>query len=238
MNSITAERIQEAVACIAGEIDNRMRSRPKTTTSNEQELWTELTCCVLSSQVPYDLARAAAHRIDESGVLRKSDSAEQETLKRELLELLSTPFSLNNSCRRYRFPNTRASQIAAAFCAVREESGSLAELLGRYPDMRCARSWLVANVPGVGPKQASMFLRNAAGSYDLAVLDRHVLHYMRTIELCTITNSDVTTISRYERCEAQLRRHAEFLGHAVGLLDWAIWIVMRTASRIDRQWVS
>ena len=238
MNSITADRIREAVACIAEEINNRVRSRPKTTTCSEQELWTELTCCVLSSQVPYDLAKAAAQRLDEAAVLRKSGLAEQETLKRELLQLLSTPFSFNDSYRRYRFPNTRASQIAAAFCIVQEESGSLAELLVRYPDVRCARSWLVANVPGVGPKQASMFLRYAAGSYDLAVLDRHVLHYMRTIKLCSVTNSDVTTISKYERYETQLRRHAESLGHAVGLLDWAIWIVMRTASRIDRRWVS
>jgi N-glycosylase/DNA lyase len=238
MNSITADRIREAVSCIAGEINDRMGSQPRAINCNERELWRELACCVLSSQVPYDLARAAAHRIDTAGVLRKSELAEQKTLKQELLALLSTPFSVNDSCRRYRFPNTRASQIASAFCVVREESGSLAELLDRYVDVRCARSWLVANVPGVGPKQASMFLRNAARSYDLAVLDRHVLHYMRTIGLYTVTNSDVTTISRYERCEAQLRRHAESLGHAVGLLDWAIWIVMRTASRIDRRWVS
>lgn len=238
MNSLTVSRIREAVVCIAGEINDRLRSQPRATTYNERELWRELTCCVLSSQVPYDMAKAVARRIDEAGALRKSDATEQKILKRELLELLSTPFSLNNRYRRYRFPNTRASQIAAAFCTVREESGSLTEFLDRYPDMRCARSWLVANVPGVGPKQASMFLRNAAGSYDLAILDRHVLHYMRTIELCEVTNSDVSTIGRYERCETQLRRHAESLGHAVGLLDWAIWIVMRTASRIDRRWVS
>jgi N-glycosylase/DNA lyase len=238
MNSITVDRIREAVACIAVEINDRIHNQPRATTCDERELWAELTCCVLSSQVPYDLARAAAHRIDEVGVLRKPESAEERTLNRELGELLSTPFSLEDGCRRYRFPNTRASQIASGFCAVRQQSGSLAELLGRYPDVRCARSWLVANVPGLGPKQASMFLRNATGAYDLAVLDRHVLHYMRTIELCEVTKSDVTTMSRYERCETQLRRHAESLGHEVGLLDWAIWIVMRTASRIDRRWLS
>jgi N-glycosylase/DNA lyase len=110
--------------------------------------------------------------------------------------------------------------------------------LGRYPDVRCARSWLVENVPGVGPKQASMFLRNAVASYELAVIDRHVLHYMSAIELYTATASDTSTINSYERCEHLLGRHAESLGHEVGLLDWAIWIVMRTASRIDPRWAS
>jgi len=238
MTSITADRVCEAVTCIAEEINSQFRRRSKTTAYNERELWAELTCCILSSQVPYDLARAAAQRIDESLVLHELRRTGQMTLKRELLELLSTPLLLSNRHRRYRFPNVRASQIAAAFCIVRDESGSLAELLDRYPDRQRARSWLVANIPGVGPKQASMFLRNAVGSYDLAILDRHVLRYMRAIELCTIPNSSVTTIRQYERYEAQLQRHATTLGHAVGVLDWAIWIVMRTASRIDRRWVS
>jgi N-glycosylase/DNA lyase len=180
----------------------------------------------------------ASYRIADAGTLRKPSSCDQSSVKRELVELLSTPFLLNTRYRRYRFPNVRASQIAAAFCIVGHEAGSLANLLGAYPDVLDARSWLVANVPGVGPKQASMFLRNATGSYNLAVLDRHVIQYIRMIGLFTVTNCDVVKIEKYERCETQLRSHAEYLGYAVGLLDWAIWIVMRTASRIDPQWAS
>jgi N-glycosylase/DNA lyase len=238
MNSITADRIREAVVCIAAEIDARVGRRPRTRPTNDRELWMELTCCVLSSQVSYDLAKAAALRIDEAGVLCKREPPEQEILRQELVELLSTPFPLDGRCPRYRFPNIRASQIAAGFRAVRDEWGSLGELLSRNSDARLARSWLVAHMPGVGPKQASMFLRNAVGSFDLAILDRHVLHYMRTVKLCSVEALHVTTISRYERYEIQLQRHAQSLGHPVGLLDWAIWIVMRTASRIDRRWVS
>jgi N-glycosylase/DNA lyase len=77
-----------------------------------------------------------------------------------------------------------------------------------------------------------MFLRNANGSYDLAILDRHVLRYMETMNLSSQANNNVTSIGKYERVEMQLREHADSLGYAVGLLDWAIWIVMRSASRI------
>jgi N-glycosylase/DNA lyase len=80
-----------------------------------------------------------------------------------------------------------------------------------------------------------MFLRNANGSYDLAILDRHVLRYMEAMNLGSKTNSNVTSISQYERVEMQLRKHADSLGYPVGLLDWAIWIVMRSASRIAKQ---
>jgi len=238
MTSITADRIREVVVCIAEDIAVRLGSRPRSTQINDRELWMELTCCVLSSQVPYDLARAAALRIDETGVLCKRQFLKQEKLRDELAELLSTPFPFDGRCRRYRFPNIRARQIAAAFCVVRKEWGSLSELLSHHSDARIARSWLVTNVPGVGPKQASMFLRNAAGSYDLAILDRHVLHYMRAVKLCSVEAPHVATISRYEHYENQLQRHAQSLGHSVGLLDWAIWIVMRTASRIDCRWAS
>lgn len=238
MKPITANRIQEAVVCIAADIKARVEKHPRAIALNDQGLWLELTCCVLSSQVPYDCAKAAALGIHESGILYKSEPSELETLQLELADLLSTPFLVDGSFRRYRFPNARASQIAAAFHAVRDEWGSLVELLSRHSDPRITRSWLVANVPGVGPKQASMFLRNAAGSLDLAILDRHVLQYMRAVNLCKVQAWQVSTISRYERYEVELQRHAESFGHAVGLLDWAIWIVMRAASRIDRQWLS
>jgi N-glycosylase/DNA lyase len=238
VSSITADRIREAVVHIAAEIDARLSGRPRTVLGSDRELWMELTCCVLSSQVPYDLAKAAALGIDEAGILCKGEPPEQGILRQGLAEVLSTPFLVHGRCRRYRFPNIRASQIAAGFCVVRDKWGSLGELLSRNSDARLARCWLVAHVPGVGPKQASMFLRNAVGSFDLAILDRHVLHYMRAVKLCSVEALHVTTISSYERYELQLQRHAESLGHAVGLLDWAIWIVMRTASRIDRRWVS
>lgn len=238
MNPITADRIREVVVCIAGDIAAGLGARPRMVSSNERDLWIELSCCVLSSQVPYGMAKAAARRIDESGVLCERRALNQEVLKRKLTELLSEPFSADGIERRYRFPNIRASQIAAAFWTVREQWGSLCELLSDKSDARKARAGLVMHVPGIGPKQASMFLRNGAGCLDLAILDRHVLRYMRAIKLCSTEVSHVATINCYEHYENHLQDHAESLGYPVGLLDWAIWIVMRTACRIDRQWAS
>jgi N-glycosylase/DNA lyase len=235
MNTVPASRIQEAVSCIVADIDRSIRNRTSITPVDERGLWTELTCCLLSSQVPYDFAKLAARRIHEADVLYESGSCDREILEEKLLELLSTPFLFRGGYRRYRFPNMRAQQLSAAFCGVREEVGALSALLSLYPDSRCARTWLVKHLPGIGPKQASMFLRNANGSYDLAILDRHVLRYMETMNLSSRTDSNVTSIGKYERVEMQLREHADSLGYAVGLLDWAIWIVMRSASRIVGQ---
>lgn len=238
MNPITADRIREVVVCIAGDIAAHISACPQTGPNNERSLWIEMSCCVLSSQVPYELAKAAALRIDEAGVLWAHRSLKQELLKRKLTELLSEPFSADGTERRYRFPNIRASQMAAAFWTVRKQWGSLCELLSEKSNARNVRACLAMHVPGIGPKQASMFLRNGAGSFDLAILDRHVLRYMAAIKLCSADVSQVATIKRYEKYENHLQDHAESLGYPVGLLDWAIWIVMRTACRMDRQWAS
>jgi N-glycosylase/DNA lyase len=235
MNTVPAGRIQEAISCIVADIDRSMRDRASMVPVDERGLWTELTCCLLSSQVPYDFAKLAAQRIHEANVLYESGSCERETLEKKLLVLLSTPFMFRGGYRRYRFPKMRSRQLSAAFHSVREELGALSSLLILHPDARCARTWLVQHLPGIGPKQASMFLRNAYGSYDLAILDRHVLRYMETMNLSSQMISNVSSICKYERLEMRLREHADTLGYAVGLLDWAIWIVMKTASGIVGQ---
>ncbi|GLS17013.1 hypothetical protein GCM10007874_00280 [Labrys miyagiensis] len=93
------------------------------------------------------------------------------------------------------------------------------------------RDWLVEMAPGFGPKQASMFLRNTGVSYDLAILDRHVLDYMRLIGLRTAQSKPLTTMKRYRCDELSMCDHARALGFPVGILDWAIWIVMRVANK-------
>ncbi len=74
-----------------------------------------------------------------------------------------------------------------------------------------------------------MFLRNTGFSYDLAVLDRHVLGYMAALGIGKETGRFISGLPQYRRQEAFLKSYADRLGSPVGLLDWAIWIVMRVA---------
>jgi len=76
-----------------------------------------------------------------------------------------------------------------------------------------------------------MFLRNVGVSYDLAILDRHVLNYMAALGIYSGTGGSIASLAQYRRLEAVLRAHADHLACPVGLLDWAIWIVMRVANR-------
>lgn len=73
-----------------------------------------------------------------------------------------------------------------------------------------------------------MFLRNVGASYDLAVLDRHVINYMMVLGL-TADPAPTRRMTDYRRDEVILRDHAAEFGLPVGYLDWAVWIVMRVA---------
>src|ERR1700722_18067028 len=168
------------------------------------------------------MAKAVSQRINQSGVLWCSERPDRDVLRARLIDLLSTPLHFDDSYRRYRFPRSRAEQIADGFCTVYNEFGSLGQFLDCYSDAPSARAWMVMHIQGVGPKQASMFLRNGTRSYDLAIIDRYVLRYMQLIKLCGPSESDVSTVGKYERHEIRLQQYATSMGYSVGLLDWAI----------------
>jgi N-glycosylase/DNA lyase len=154
-----------------------------------------------------------------------------DLLSLRFVDLLSKPVSVNGRYRAYRFPVVRARQLAATHAAVSKKACSLRALIDGFRNAKDARAWFVEYAPGIGPKQASMFLRNAGVSYDLAILDRHVLSYMSALGIYHGDLRSISGLTQYCRYEAVLRDHAHGFDCPVGLLDWAIWIVMRVANR-------
>jgi N-glycosylase/DNA lyase len=171
---------------------------------------------------------AAADAISAHGCLHQTDQ-DTEDLAERLFRVLSTPLDVEGKNRSYRFPKAKAGHLATTWTAVASAGGSLKALISG--DVGDTRAWLVAHASGMGPKQASMFLRNCGVSYDLAILDRHVLNYMAAQGMYSGTQVSISRLSQYGRHEEKLRDHAKEMNCPVGLLDWAIWIVMRVANR-------
>lgn len=231
MRTLDASRIDAAIAAIYPDIVSRVAEHRCAQT--ERQLWWEISCCVLSSQVPYLVAAAAADQLSGSGQLLMTWS-DRLALAVELEHTLRKPLRVNGRRQRYRFPVARARQLAELRCIISSEFGTLRKMT-KHRNAEALREWLVKNAPGLGPKQSSMFLRNIGLSYEFAILDRHVLEYMATQELCTVRVSRVSRFKDYRLYEEKLRDHASFLGFSVGLLDWAIWIVMRAVNGIGER---
>lgn len=228
MIAIDPCRLEAAVISLCPEIENRVSAAKHVL--DDRQLWWELSCCVMSSQVEYSLAVEVADAIFDSGLLLDCSLTDLE-MTAELEQVLGRPFHAGDKERFYRFPRLRARQIAATHGAVISTYGSLEALISNFRDSFSARTWFVDNAPGLGPKQASMFLRNVGISYDLAILDRHVLYYMTTMGISDSSTKSIATLEEYCREEDALRQHAKKLGYPVGMLDWAIWIVMRVAGK-------
>ena len=227
MNEYAPSALSRAVAAICPDIQSQAESAVQPC---ERSLWWELSTCILSSQVPYPLAVSAASQIDFQELLLK-ECVDVDVLYQKLFDVLAAPLHVEGRLRKYRFPEMRSRQLSVAHHTLTKEYRTLSNFLENSLDADEARSWLISNVPGVGPKQASMFLRNVGASYELAILDRHVLNYMSALGIYSGKNKFISNVKQYCRCESILREHAEEMNCSVGLLDWAIWIVMRVASR-------
>jgi N-glycosylase/DNA lyase len=144
---------------------------------------------------------------------------------------LSSPLTDPSTGRvfHYRFPIVRARNLVAAWSRLVDGSLSLTRILQASPDERTARHALVEGIPGIGPKQASLFLRNVGFAVDLAVLDVHILRYMR---LCGCEVVPPITLRSYTTIEDLFRSQVTHFGADLAHVDLAVWIVMREAKRL------
>src|ERR1041385_3586479 len=160
------QRVEFAMRVVIVELE-RTTNRPHhdaALPTSEDTLWQELVACLLGSVVPFPVAQAFAEHLGGAGLLKRGQHRFQtQAYERDLAEELSTPIPVNNGTRfsnqRYRFPRLRASHIRRTAEAVFGSGGSLTELLENASDERLARQRLVASAVGIGPKQASLFLR-------------------------------------------------------------------------------
>ena len=226
MTSLRA--IESAVHAICPDIAAAIETKPDRAMS-EVALWRELAQCVLSSQVRYETAAAAVRRLVRQSVFTQLASGSWTLRSAQKIEAaLERPMNVQGRIVRYRFPTSRAAQLARTQRSLRDEGLDLRDLVYAQRESREKRKCLVRLVSGFGPKQASMYLRNCGGSYDLAILDRHTIRYMHAIGLITDLQVErVSSLSHYEDIEECFSLYSTKVGYPPGYVDWAIWIVMR-----------
>lgn len=202
---------------------------------SENRLWRELVGCILGSRIRHELAQQALHAIARSGLLnwrRRSSNFRQ--YERDLRRVLKE--GRGRESRRYPLASTRAAHIRRAAERFADRRSSIHDLLQSAPSVVLARRKLVADVAGIGPKQASLFLRNIGFTDQIAVLDSHILTYMNWAGIGDYTASSVASISRYEALESRFVLHAQSLGHAPHRFDIAVWVVVRVTKGTRFAW--
>ena len=196
--------------------------------NSEDNLWRELVCCILGSRVRYETVYAAVDRMYVFNLLKspRSDSEFNE-LERNTAEALSTV---------YPFFRVRAKHIRRAAEHIYKSKGSIKNYLNNAIDVRSARRLLATEVAGLGPKQASLFLRNIGFTKSIAVLDSHVLTYLSWVGFVESPLKSVSSVGKYESLEESFVNHSYSLGCSPDRFDLAVWVVMKVVREESDKW--
>jgi N-glycosylase/DNA lyase len=228
--------INSVIQAMCAEVESIEGEKADWRLLTEEDMLHEATICIFGSQMVFELAVAAANRIRTTGLLSCTKSTKPPSdYQMSLVATLSEPLSVetNGSRRRMlpRFRNRLASLLASTVQTIYGRGSSLREILISARSARHARELLAGTVSGFGPKQASLFLRRIGFCVDLAVLDTHILDYMRMARGVRPRAGELSRLSCYERLEIEFQQVAAEFGYAIGCVDLAMWITVRTAKR-------
>jgi len=202
----------------------------------EQDLLYEACVCIFSSQMVFEVAEAGAKTLRNQGLLLSSNySGDIEIYENRLIVALSDPLSITRNGEerkvRIRFKNRLASLLTTTLKSMSAQGQSFRKILRSSISAQEARGDLIEQVWGFGPKQASLFLRRVGYCTDLAVLDTHIVDYLRVAKGIDPKPSALSRLSGYEPIEAEFKIVAKGFGYSVGCVDLAMWVTMRVAKR-------
>jgi len=176
-----------------------MREFKKLGEATSREIFSELSFCILCANYSAERSMRIQAEIGDGFITLP---------KPELAERLRKAG--------HRFPESRASYIVSA----RRYLDKIKGVLETIRDPMELREWLARNIPGIGLKEASHFLRNV-GHTDLAIIDFHILDILARHGV--IKKPKTMTRRRYLMIEERLRGIANRVGLNMAQLDLYLW---------------
>jgi len=228
--------INNAIREVFFALEEKCHQPSSWTNMTEDDLWRELVACILGSRVRFEVANSAVERMERQHLFcenRRSSRFHQ--YEQDVMDALSERDASGES-NRYPFFRVRANQIRRSAERLYRSKGTLRSFLEGSHDIRDARRRLALEVAGLGPKQASLFLRNIGYTAHVAVLDIHILTYMSWVGLTETLMRSVPTVRRYEALEDAFIEHAYSLGYTPACFDLAVWVVVKVAKEEQKTW--
>jgi len=234
MNSLQLEQnqIENAIIKVCDFIESHKREIPNWKDYSEEQLWFELVSCILGSRVRYETAKDCVTHLRNIGLLDISNLLKnpmriEKIIIKELRRPIYTPFSKGIGSK-YRYPKSKSRFIINTCVGIYGNNQTIRNILKKSHDGYEARDILIQKCWGIGPKQASLFLRNIEYSEDLAILDCHVMNYMKMQNIDKEFDiSNLKGVCSYYEEENKLRMYALSKRKNLATLDIGIWTVMR-----------
>lgn len=185
------------------EIKKKLEDFRKIQTLDDKEIFAELCFCTLTPQSKAFNCWDAVLELKENGLLEKGNH-------KKIGKILQ---------KKVRFHNNKAKYIVKN----RELffGSGLRDKILKEKNEKNLRDWLVENIHGYGYKEASHFLRNI-GFRNLAILDRHILNNLVSLEVIDEIPKSLTK-KKYFEIEEKFKKFSEKVGIPVDELDLLFW---------------
>ena len=205
-NQEAVDEIKKVYADFKGEIKNRLKEfRDLVRYGSKEEIFTELTFCLLTPQSKATTCWRAVENMIKNGTLFKGNAKEiQENLKG------------------VRFKYKKAEYIVTAREQYFNGKNPIFYYIKNNKDPFKLREYLIENVKGLGCKEASHFLRNIGLGHDLAILDRHILKNLRKLRVIENPSKSYTE-KKYLRIEKKMREFSKLVEIPMDHLDLTLW---------------
>jgi N-glycosylase/DNA lyase len=185
---------------------------------NNEDIWRRLLFCILSSQVNTRAAVSATDSIlNEVPFFQEQIGVSQVYAKAKGI--------LSREDVKYRFPDHRSRNIAHSWFTFAQVENNLYDYLESFDSEVAAREWVTGLFPGLGFKQASMFLRDIGYSIRLCIIDTHILWYCSCLGH---HSKQPLTPKRYMAIEDFILSQSDRFGVSPNIFDAAVWVAVRT----------
>ena len=174
--------------------------------SSDEEVFGELSFCLLTPQSSAKVCWDAVLKMKEANVLLTGNGKEIEPYLKQV-----------------RFGDSKARYIVEARKTFANDGKlQLKSRIRSFYNPFELREWLVENVKGLGYKEASHFMRNIGLGEELAILDRHILRNLAELKVILEVPLSITK-KRYLEIEEKLRGFSKNIGIPMGELDLLFW---------------
>ena len=96
------------------------------------------------------------------------------------------------------------------------------KILSEIGDTLEKRKWILKNIKGMGLKEANHVLRNLGFGENIAILDRHILRNLKSLNVISEIPKTITEKKYYE-IEEKMQEYSEFSKIKMDELDLVLW---------------
>lgn len=205
MSKTDEEEIKRIYQEIKQTIEFRIEEFEEVWEEGDERIFDEMVFCLFT---PQSKAKVCWNTVQE--------------LKNNDLLLEGEEDTISDEIKRVRFRNNKAGYLVEARDKFIENNRSIKEKISEFDDQKEARKWIVENVKGLGYKEASHFLRNIGKGENLAILDRHILRNLVSLEVIDEIPKTLTK-KRYLDIEKKMKEFSDEIGIPLGHLDLVLW---------------